>query len=61
MSMRSLEAEILAELRAVTGKMSLRQKDIMEWSTTKLEPQEGETLIHLSNVGAWVCYAPKKK
>jgi len=31
--MRELEAEILRELRQVTGKPKLRQKDIAEWST----------------------------
>lgn len=34
MSMKSLEAAILQEARQVTGNKSLRQKDIMEWSTS---------------------------
>lgn len=34
MSMKTLEAAILLEAKAVTGKKSLRLKDIVEWSTS---------------------------
>ena len=43
MSLRTLEAEILKEARTVTGKKSLRQKDIQEWSTGDIKVEAGET------------------
>jgi hypothetical protein len=33
MSMASLEREILAELQQVSGRRSLKKKDMQEWST----------------------------
>jgi hypothetical protein len=47
MSMKSLEAAILAELRVVANNKKLRQKDIMEWSTGTVKAEEGETLYFL--------------
>ena len=42
MSMRTLEAAILAEAKTVTGNKKLRQKDIVEWSTGNVKIEEGE-------------------
>ena len=47
MSMKELEAEILAELRVVAKNNKIRLKDIMEWSTGEVKAQEGETLFFL--------------
>lgn len=47
MSMKSLEAAILNELRELTGKRSLRQKDIQEWSTGPLKQLDDETRFFL--------------
>ena len=47
MSLRSLEAEILAELRILTGDRTIRQKDIMEWSTSPVTPQGDEVMVSL--------------
>lgn len=47
MGMRELESAILAEARIVTGKRKLRLKDIMEWSTGKIEPQADEERFFL--------------
>jgi hypothetical protein len=47
MSLKSLEAAILIELKRITGNNKFRQKDIMEWSTGEIKPQEGETVYHL--------------
>jgi hypothetical protein len=49
--MQSLERAVLAELRVVAKNSKLRQKDIMEWSTGKVEAQEGETLYFLPELG----------
>lgn len=62
MSMRELEAGILAELKQVAKNTKIRQKDIMEWSTGKIEPQEGETYFYLPILGVHVCVKlPAKK
>lgn len=47
MSIRSLESAILAETKMVTDNKKLRMKDIMEWSTGKIEAQPGEKLYFL--------------
>jgi hypothetical protein len=47
MGMRSLEAAVLAELRTVAGRRSIRQKDIMEWSTGTVKTGPGETHFFL--------------
>lgn len=46
-----IEAAILKELKKVSGNNSLRQKDIMEWSTSEVKAQEGEKLYHLKELG----------
>ena len=47
MSMASLEREILAELQQVSGRRSLKKKDMQEWSTGPLEKRDDETLFYL--------------
>ena len=54
MSMRSLESEILAEAKTVTGNKKLRLKDIMEWRTSSFEPEPGEVLHFLPTIGVYV-------
>lgn len=55
MGMRQLEAAILAELKDVSGKSKIRQKDIMEWQSGQgLKPEEGETLYWLPRLGVSV-------
>jgi hypothetical protein len=55
MGIKQLEAEILAELRKLTGNNKIRQKDIMEWSTGTIRPEEGETLYFLPEIKVNVC------
>jgi hypothetical protein len=47
MSMRSLESAVLGELREVSGRRSLRMKDVMEWSTGKVKVNSDETAFYL--------------
>ena len=61
MGIRELEAGILRELRVVTGLPKLRQKDIMEWRTSEIEPQGGEVLAHLPELKIWVAYKLPQK
>ena len=51
MSMQSLKRAILAEAKEVTGNKKLRMKDIMEWSTGTVKPEEGEIVHHLPSIG----------
>lgn len=47
MGMRDLERAVLREARAVLCNPKLRLKDILEWSTGDLGPQEGETIFRV--------------
>ena len=48
MSMRSLEAAILNELKQIAKNPKLKQKDIIEWQTGKgLKVHDDETLFFL--------------
>lgn len=49
MGTRELEAAILAELKNVSGRSQIRQKDIMEWRSGKdsVKAEDGETLFYL--------------
>jgi len=51
MGMRQLEAAVLAEAKIATCDKKLRMKDIMEWSTGEIKPQEGEKLYRLPILG----------
>ncbi len=51
MGIQSLEQEVLAEAKIVTGNKKLRMKDIMEWSTSKIKAQENEKLYKLPKLG----------
>lgn len=62
MSMKTLEAAILKELREITKKPKLRQKDIVEWSTGDVKAEkEGEVVVRLPVMGVNVCYEEPKK
>ena len=50
MGIRQVEAAILAEAKIVTGNKKLRQKDIMEWSTGEVKPEQGEKVFRLSEL-----------
>lgn len=62
MSFATLEREVLAELKQVAKNSKLRLKDIMEWSTGEIKPQEGETYFFLPNLKVHCCVKlPAKK
>ena len=61
MSVASLEREILAELKRITGRKDLRMKDLLEWSSApikKLEP--GEVQVAVPSLGVY-CAIPEPK
>lgn len=51
MGMKEIEADILRELKEVSKDKSIRQKDIMEWSTGEIKAEDGETLYKLLGLG----------
>lgn len=55
MSLKTLETEILAQVRVFAGNSKLRKKDLLEWSTGDIKAQEGEKLIRLPSMGINVC------
>ena len=62
MSLRSLEADILYELRIVAKNRKIRQKDIMEWRSRKIESKAAdEQVFHLSKLGVWVAVRMPEK
>jgi len=63
MSIRTLEAAILRELRTVAKDSKIKQREIMEWQTGQtLKAQEGETLYYLPELAVSVAVKrePKK-
>ena len=50
MSMATLERAILAEAKIITDNKKLRMKDIMEWSTGDIKPQQDEKLFYLPDM-----------
>ncbi len=62
MSFATLERAVLAELKVVAKNSKIRLKDIMEWSTGKVTPQEGETYYFLPDLKVHCCVKlPVKK
>jgi hypothetical protein len=60
MSLKTLEAEILRELRTVTGLKKLSAKSIQEWSTSKVDTQGEEKYVYLPTIGVHVSYLEPK-
>jgi len=56
--MNKMDRAILDELKTVSGNKKIRNKDIMEWSTSeevvKKKLQEGEKYYHLPSLGIHV-------
>ena len=55
MSVATLEREILAQTKIAVKNPKLKMKDILEWSTGNVTPQDGEIAIRLDNPGCNVC------
>lgn len=54
MSMATLERAVLAGARVVFNNPKLKNADIQEWSTGKIDPQIGESVAHVDDPGVWV-------
>jgi hypothetical protein len=55
MGMKEIERAILWELIEVSKNKKLKIKDIMEWSTGEIKPQEGEVLHYLPVLKIYCC------
>lgn len=65
MGMREVESKILAEVRTMTGRKSLRLKDLLQWSTSREAVVESavpdqEDVLYVNGIGVWVAI-PKAK
>jgi len=54
MSMTTLENAILAAAKRHFRNPKLRKKDLLEWSTVKIEARAGEVKAWLGDPGVWV-------
>ncbi len=56
MSLATLEAAIVDEARQLLRNTKLRKKDLLEWSTTRIEGRPGEITVHLERNGMWAAF-----
>ena len=54
MSLRSFESAITYAARQHFNNQKLRVKDLMEWSSGEIKPEEGEVAAFLPSHGVWV-------
>lgn len=54
MSMRALESAITSEACRIFHNPKLRVKDLMEWSTGQIKPQDGEVVEKMPLNGVYV-------
>jgi hypothetical protein len=54
MSMASLERAVLAGAKIVFNNPKLKKKDILEWSTSKIEAHDGEVVTYVPDPGVFV-------
>ena len=59
MSLKTLEAAIVREMKDITKNRKLALKNLMEWRTSKIadsEIQQGETKVFLPVLKIWAVY-----
>lgn len=57
MNISDLEKAIIQEVRVVTKTYRLRLKDLKEWSTAEIKPQEGKKVVFLPVLKVWAVYS----
>jgi hypothetical protein len=60
MSLRSFETLITATSREFFNNPKLRVKDILEWSTGEIKPQDGEVAEFIKGPGVYVAILKSK-
>jgi len=57
MALDGFERRVLAELRRVTGRKKLREKDLLEWSSSQAKVADGlragEVMVELPNLAVF--------
>ena len=56
MSLTTMETTIWRECQRVINNRKMRKKDLLEWSTGKIEAREDETIVYLERLGVYVAY-----
>ena len=56
MSIATLERAVVAGAREVLNNPKLRVKDLLEWSTSKVQPHDGEVVIFVPDLGTWAAF-----
>lgn len=56
MSMATLERAIIAGARTILKNSKLRVKDMQEWSTSEVTPQDGEIVVFVPDPGVYVAF-----
>ena len=54
MSMQTLERAIVASARVFLKNPKLRVKDLMEWCTSEIKPDDGEIVFFVDDPGVYV-------
>lgn len=54
MSMATLERAVLAGAKVTFNNPKLKMKDILEWSTGQVTPQDGEVVARVEDPGVYV-------
>ena len=54
MSMATLERAVLVGAKIVLNNPKLKMKDILEWSTGEVKPQDGEMVVRVPDPGVFV-------
>lgn len=64
MSMKTLEAGILRELRTITKRSKLKSSEFLEWNSSesnmKKNVREGEEVVYCPEHGVWCIVSSKK-
>lgn len=56
MSLYTLEREMWAEFKEVTGLVKTKMKDLQEWSSGEIEKRDDEVMVFLPGMGVWVAF-----
>jgi hypothetical protein len=54
MSVATLERAIAAGAKIALNNPKFRVKDIQEWSTGEIKPQDGEVALRIPDPGVWI-------
>lgn len=53
MSMTQFESQIWRACQRILENPKMRKMDLLEWRTTEFNPQNGEVLLHIEDLGVY--------